>query len=427
VKHKALIIESTRLFQGIIEKIFHNVGVECRIYTSGKAALESHHDDYAFILVARTLKDISGEIFLQRYSMQHGLGDEKTILLTSADVNDVKDEAIQAGFNLILDKKNIGTLQDVIIKSLNERVLEVESNILYVEDSQSIADFTISLLQESNANVHHESRIDDMQKIFTAKIFDLVITDYYLHDGETGDQVISFIRNFDDSEKFHTPILVVSGEMNQTKRTSFLRNGANDYIVKPYDNDELLVRSSNLIKYHRLFVKSRDQQKQLTKLALTDHLTGLYNRHSLYDIGPKYISNSLRHGDPLSILVIDLDHFKNVNDTHGHTVGDHVLKSVAESMKSQCRTEDIVARFGGEEFIMLLTRCDLNSAMQKAEILRAVIEKSKPEGLIVTSSIGVAQLLPGEGFSALFDRADKAVYDAKDTGRNKVVSWCIAA
>jgi len=215
---------------------------------------------------------------------------------------------------------------------------------------------------------------------------------------------------------------VVSGETNQTKRTSFLRNGANDFIVKPYDNDELLVRSSNLIKYHRLFIKSREQQKQLTKLALTDHLTGLYNRHSLYDIGPKYISHSIRHGDPFALLVIDLDHFKNVNDSHGHTVGDHVLRSVAETMQKNCRTEDIVARFGGEEFIMLLTRCELDSAMEKAEVLRDVIEKSKPEGLVVTSSIGVAQLLPGEDFSALFDRADKAVYDAKDTGRNKVVS-----
>ena len=158
------------------------------------------------------------------------------------------------------------------------------------------------------------------------------------------------------------------------------------------------------------------------KLALTDHLTGLYNRHSLNDIGPKYISNAHRHKTPLSLFVIDLDHFKNVNDTYGHGVGDIVLQAVSAVLQDVCRTEDIVARFGGEEFIMMLTNCDINHALEKGEKLRAAIESCKPEDLVITSSIGAAELIEGDSFETLFNRADQAVYEAKDTGRNKVVA-----
>ena len=161
-----------------------------------------------------------------------------------------------------------------------------------------------------------------MRQAFTETKFDLVISNFYLKNKETGDDVIEFIRNFDDEAREKTPILIVSGESDPKKRTAFLRNGANDFIIKPYDNDELLVRSSNLIANNRLLEQTRQQKQELLKLALTDHLTGLYNRHSLYDIEPKYICNAHRHKPPISLMVIDLDHFSQDNDTKGHTVGD---------------------------------------------------------------------------------------------------------
>jgi len=422
MKQRALIVESSRLFQNVIEQIFSSTGVECRIYSSAKEALEASHDDYTFILVSRTLKDISGEIFLSQYAIQHSLGDALTILLTSSEVNEIMLEANKAGYKLVFNRKNIESLHDIVIRILNSRILELEANILFIEDSKSIADVISSLFRENKATVHHVSRISEMQSAFNDNNFDLVVTDYHLHDNETGDDVISYVRNIDNDEKASTPILVVSGETNQAKRISFLRNGANDFIIKPYDTDELLVRSSSLIKNYRLLKQSRHQQQQLAKMALTDHLTGLYNRHSLYDIGPKYISNALRHKTPLSLLVIDLDHFKKINDTRGHSVGDLVLKAVSSVMQTACRTEDMVARFGGEEFIMLLSSCSIEHAIKKAENLRVAIESHEPEGLVVTSSIGVSQLLADDNFDTLFDRADKAVYEAKETGRNKVVA-----
>ena len=422
MKQKALIVESTRFFQNILEQIFTSAGVESHIYTTGKEALEASHGEYAFILASRTLEDITGEIFLQHYAVQHGLANALTILLTSSEISSVMLNANKAGYKLVFHKKNLESLQDIIISILNSHTLELEANILFIEDTHSIANMIVKLFTNNKATIQHVDRIEKMKAAFHDQAFDLVITDYYLKDKETGDDVISYIRNYDDSNKSSTPILVVSGEIDQKKRTSFLRNGANDFILKPYDNDELLVRSSNLIANNRLLKQSKQQQQELTKLALTDHLTSLYNRHSLYDIGPKYISNAHRHKAALSLLVIDLDHFKKINDTRGHSVGDIVLQSVAAVMQEACRTEDIVARFGGEEFIMLLSNCNLDNAVHKAESIRKAIENCKPEGLTVTSSIGVAELAPGDNFDRLFDRADQAVYKAKETGRNRVVT-----
>lgn len=422
MKQNALIVESTRLFQNVLEQIMSSAGVECTVFSSAKEALEAKHNEYTFVLVSRTLEDLSGEVFLQRFGMQHRLNDAHTVMLTSDLIDNIENDARKAGFKHVLNKKNIETIQKTIIQILNSHILELEADVLFIEDSQSIADLVVSLFKDHKSTIHHVHELSEMKSAFDKNDFELVITDYYLKDNETGDDVISYIRNYDDSDKSNTPILVVSGESNQKKRTSFLRNGANDFILKPYDNDELLVRASNLISNHRLLKQSKQQQQQLMKLALTDHLTGLYNRHSLYDLGPKYISNAHRHKTPLSLLVVDLDHFKKVNDTHGHSVGDTVLQDISEIMQQHCRTEDIAARFGGEEFIMILTNCDLENAINKAERLREAIESSKPEGLTITSSIGVAELSHKEEIDDLFNRADAAVYEAKDTGRNKVIA-----
>ena len=422
MRQKALIIDPTRLFQNVIGQIMNSAGVECSIYSSGKEALEASHGEYTFILVSRTLKDISGEIFLQLYGIKHGLGNALTIMLTSDKADGILLDANKAGYKLVFSKKDMTSLEDIIVRIVNSRTLGLEANILLIEDSQSVADLVVSLFKSNKSAIQHVTQISDMQTAFQENDFDLVITDYYLRGNETGDDVITFVREFDDADKSNTPILVVSGETNQQKRTSFLRNGANDFILKPYDSDEMLVRASNLIANNRLLKQSKQQQQQLMKLALTDHLTGLYNRHSLNDIGPKYISNAHRHKTPLTLFVIDLDHFKNVNDTYGHAVGDIVLQAVSKVLQDACRTEDIVARFGGEEFIMVLTNCDMKDALEKGEQLRAAIENCKPENLVITSSIGAAELIEGDDFDSLFNKADKAVYEAKETGRNKVVA-----
>ena len=423
MKLKALIVDSTGYSLELLDKIFSQVGITCDKYRNGKEALESHNNvEYAFILVARQLEDMSGELFLHYYREKHTVGDALTIMITSDDASKVSLAATEAGYKLIYSRDNLGSLESFLVSVVNSRTLNLNGNILYIEDQNSLAAATVELFKNNHASIDHVTNLSDAKEKFSTKAYDLVITDYYLSAKETGGDIIEYVRGFNDSDKARIPILVVSGETDQTKRTSFLRSGANDFIIKPYDEDELVVRSSNLIENKKLFEHAKNQQKELTKLAMTDQLTGLYNRHSLFDIGPRYISDANRHKFSLALLVIDLDHFKNVNDTHGHAVGDIVLKAVGQVLRDNCRTEDFVARFGGEEFVMLLSHCDLDFAVTKAEALRAAIEKAKPNGLTITSSIGAATCNQNDDFDSLFEKADGAVYEAKDTGRNKVVA-----
>jgi diguanylate cyclase (GGDEF)-like protein len=166
------------------------------------------------------------------------------------------------------------------------------------------------------------------------------------------------------------------------------------------------------------------QGKKLYELAMKDQLTKLYNRHYLLEIAAKTIKEAERFGKPLSIIVIDIDHFKKLNDSHGHQVGDQVLASVAEFLMAAMRSFDVAARFGGEEFVLLLSHCALVEAQAKAEDLREKIQHLQPSGLQVTASFGVSslELISGEAsFNALFKLADNAVYQAKGEGRNRVI------
>jgi len=306
---------------------------------------------------------------------------------------------------------------------INNRALDLKGNILLIEEQQSVAAAIISLFGNYQSSIDHVTHLSAAKEKFTENNYELVITDFYLKNKEIGDDVINFVRGSNEGNKARIPILVISSDTEQIKRTALLRNGVNDYLAKPFDNDELIARSSNLIKNSRVYEQAKKQEEELIKLAMTDQLTGLYNRHSLFDLAPKYLSEAKRHQFPLSLLVIDLDYFKNVNDTYGHVVGDIVLKSVGKVLKDSCRKEDFVARFGGEEFVMLLSHCDLNFAATKAETLKEAIESDKPNGLTVTASIGVAGYSKNDDFDSLFEKADRAVYDAKNAGRNKVIAY----
>jgi diguanylate cyclase (GGDEF)-like protein len=157
-------------------------------------------------------------------------------------------------------------------------------------------------------------------------------------------------------------------------------------------------------------------------MAMYDQLTGLYNRHYLFISANKKVARAKRHHEPVSLMMMDIDHFKDINDNYGHPVGDVVLQAVAKIISAQCREEDIAARFGGEEFVILYDHCDLKDAQVKAENYRLLIEEAKPEQITVTSSFGVVQMKPeGEMVDDLIKRADLALYQAKENGRNQVV------
>jgi diguanylate cyclase (GGDEF)-like protein len=161
------------------------------------------------------------------------------------------------------------------------------------------------------------------------------------------------------------------------------------------------------------------QSKAMMDLAMHDQLTVLYNRHYLRENVPGRFTESDRTGRSISLTIIDINHFKQVNDTYGHDMGDNVLVAFANSLKAHIAEDDLLARVGGEEFV-LLAFGHLEQTVDRAKHLRKVISELKPCGLKITASFGVAARAPTEKYESLFKRADSAVYNAKEDGRDRV-------
>ncbi len=155
---------------------------------------------------------------------------------------------------------------------------------------------------------------------------------------------------------------------------------------------------------------------------MRDRLTSAYTRHFINDHTQKLIGEAQSSHTPLSLIVVDIDYFKRINDTYGHTFGDSVLVAIATALIENAGDQGIVARMGGEEFMMVLPGCDEFSASGRADKLREIIEDLEPSGMRVTASFGVAQLQEGETYEGVFGRADMNMYRAKRSGRNRVVS-----
>ena len=174
-------------------------------------------------------------------------------------------------------------------------------------------------------------------------------------------------------------------------------------------------------------VELENMRKQLTLEATTDVLSGLYNRRYFYDISKKYFSSAKKYNQELSVLMIDIDKFKNVNDTYGHDVGDHIIESSSKILTKITRKDDIVARYGGEEFIVLLTDTGIKKAVDLAERIRVAVEKNgitleSGEVVYITISIGVTQLnnKNDRNIDETIKRCDNALYTSKNKGRNMV-------
>jgi two-component system cell cycle response regulator len=219
------------------------------------------------------------------------------------------------------------------------------------------------------------------------------------------------------------PILVMTSFDDPTRKTELFRAGVNDYVPKPLVEAEFMARVRNLLIARQLFERVEEQERRMRELATTDQLTGLGNRHLFFELATRYLARAEREGRVLCMLVADVDHFKQVNDQHGHALGDRVLRAVGDVLRASSRKGDLVARFGGEEFVLLMPNCGAEDALAKAEKIRRDCEQLDASGVRLTISIGVACFDPGdpESLDSLFGRADKALYDAKRLGRNRVI------
>jgi two-component system cell cycle response regulator len=230
------------------------------------------------------------------------------------------------------------------------------------------------------------------------------------------------------------PILLIAEEGELPRLAKGLDLGANDYLLRPADKNELIARARTQIRRRRLNERLKQHYQKSLSLALTDELTGLYNRRYVAAHLDSQMNREREGGKGPAVLMFDIDHFKQVNDRNGHQVGDEVLVEIAKRAMHGVRNFDLVARYGGEEFLVVMPETTLAIAMAVGERLRrAVADAPFPitgaaGALPVTVSLGVACALDsGDTPAALLRRADEALYAAKARGRNQVVAWPIAA
>jgi two-component system cell cycle response regulator len=256
--------------------------------------------------------------------------------------------------------------------------------------------------------------------------FELIIVSLLLREGD-GLRLCAALRSQDATR--HVPLLVLVEEGDHDRLARALDLGCNDYLLRPIDKNELVARTRTQIRRRRYQEKLRTDYERSMSLALTDTLTGLYNRRYASSHMARVLEQMQAAGKPLGLLLIDIDHFKSVNDTYGHAVGDEVLRAVANRLSRHLRGFDTVARWGGEEFVVIMPEANLQVASGVAERLRRKVASgpvtvSGPTSeLTVTVSIGVA--VTGQEISTLDDlmrAADAAMYVAKRGGRNRVAT-----
>ncbi len=319
-----------------------------------------------------------------------------------------------------LTSKEIG-IQNPEREAISDKGMQ--GRILLIDDRPSSHEWIAAMLNEEHA-VEVES--DPNNALFRAVegYYDLVIVSLGLQNFD-GLRLCSQLRSLDRTR--NVPIRAISEGDPTARLVRGLEIGINDYLMRPIDKNELLARVRTQIRKKRYTERLRDNVQMSIEMAITDQLTTLYNRRYMESHLHSLVEQTVSRKKPLTVLILDIDYFKAINDTHGHDAGDDVLREFAQRIKKSIRGIDLACRYGGEEFVVVMPETDLAVATMVAERLRRRIAtelfpiQDGSKSLEVTISIGISAHGKDDTPATLLKRADTALYRAKRDGRNRVV------
>ncbi|MCX8045223.1 MAG: diguanylate cyclase [Desulfobacterota bacterium] len=300
------------------------------------------------------------------------------------------------------------------------------NTVLVIDDNEVIRRLAKTLLTKRNYAV--ETAKNGQEGIEIAKrIKPQVILLDVMMPGMDGYEVCKRIK--EDAEIADIPVIIVTSKTETFDRIHGLEIGAADYVMKPFDQGELLARIATQVKLKNLYDELQEKNRILEEMTRKDGLTDLFNRRYFQERIAEEFSRARRYDFPMSFIMFDIDHFKEINDSYGHQAGDDVLRNLARILVNHIRDVDVPARYGGEEFSLILPHTTLKNAVIFAERLREEVAKHPflfhEKRIPVTISLGVAGIPDNNPSSCneLIRFADEALYRAKQAGRNRTVMY----
>ena len=412
-KNKILIVEDNKALARLIaKKMEDKVEMEIDVaYTMAEAqAFLSDPKEYFIALLDLNLPDApNGEIV--DYVISKGL---PSIVLTGS-----MDDATRESFihKDIVDYVYKGNMDDInyIFKTINRLSKNRQYKVMVAEDSAPFRNNLKKILTSLQFQVFTAAHGEEAMSYFADNPdMKLVVCDYRMP-VKDGLEVLKEIRAAGDKNQIG--VLMMTSPSENVNGAIFLKNGANDFIAKPFVKEELICRVNNLIE-------AMENINQIADFANKDFLTGVYNRRYFYDDMNEYLAYAEERAEPYAVAMLDIDHFKQINDTYGHDGGDMALKTLAKKLIDETKKGDLVARFGGEEFCIVLKNVSNEEAVKFFVNLRASIAnckvRLKKEQIKFTVSIGVAFSRSDYRLDELLELADEALYRAKENGRNRV-------
>ncbi|MGG6893779.1 diguanylate cyclase [Rhizobium sp. BR 315] len=414
---KILLVEDSRMFSAVLSHRFETeLGLAVTHCSSLKAlneALENEDRGFTMAVIDLNLPDAAHGEALD-VAVAHNI---PTIVFTASfDVATRNRIMVRRVVDYVLKDSEFAL--DNLVSAVQRAIANRATRVLVVDDLPSARKMLTDLLLAQQYKVAEASTgVEALAMIDQFDDIEVVVTDYNMPD-MNGHELTRRIRHSHGSDRMR--IIGISSSNDRLLSATFLKAGASDFIYRPFVPEELQCRIA-------LNVETLTQLKQLRAAAASDYLTGLYNRRYFYDHGPKLVNECLRSQRPSSVAILDIDHFKNLNDTYGHEIGDQVLKAVAGRLQSLFEgSENLLSRLGGEEFAILFTEMNSRAATALCDEVRLSLASLKvhadDEELSVTVSIGVAEIAGYESFDNYLNAADQFLYMAKHNGRNQVYS-----
>ena len=422
---KILVVDGSRVLRSMIRTTLAAQVTSERVHiatvgTAGEALHRLALDRFDIITSALQLPDMYG-IDLCRTIRSLPIHRFTPFVVVTAEPHErhMKD-GFRAGVTDYYDKTQ--GIQEFVpfVRALMDRYTALSGKVLFVEDNDLEAALMVDMMERHGLDVVRASSAEAALRMVDDSI-DLVVTDFFLQGEMSGGDFLHTLRCGRRYAHEELPVLVITGSGNAEIQAEIFHAGGNDFVIKPVVEEAFISRLRSLMLNKKQFNLLRRQSEEMRRMASQDILTGVYNKRYLVERATQFLADARNH--PAWVVVVDLDHFKIINDRHGHMTGDRVLQAVGALFRGFFREGDVIARSGGEEFVLLLKARSRDQCFEEVETLRRRLECLRPEGLELTASIGLATNMDraGAGYETILDEADRAMYRAKELGRNCVV------